>query len=98
MNYGYDLILVKPKLNKTKVIIIVLILLVIIGLSIFAGIEFAKYSKQKKIELEQARIAKIEEERIAEEKRQEELRIKAEQERIDGLKNLQNFTEEQMQQ
>ena len=97
MYYGYDLILVKPKLNKIKVIIIILILIAVVAMAILGGIQFAKYKKQKQIEQENIRLAKLEEERIAEEKRQEELRIKAEQERIEGLKNLESFSEEQMQ-
>ena len=93
----YDLILVKPKLNKKKVFILILILLVLIGISIFGRIEFAKLKKQRQIELENLRLAKLEEERIAEEKRQEELRFKQEQERIENLKNLSDFSEEQKQ-
>lgn len=94
MYYGYDLVLVKPKLNKTKIAIIVILAIIVVVLSCFGGVQYAKYRKEKEIQQEMAR---IEQERIEEEKRQEEIRKKEEEERIEGLKNLESFSEEQIQ-
>ena len=91
MLYNYELIEVKPKLNKKKVFLLILIVLIIIGLSIYSAIKTAEYQNEKQMEIEQAKIEeeqrKIEEERIAEEARKE----------AEKLKNANAFTEEQMQ-
>ncbi len=87
MYYPYNLTIVKPKINKWKILIVVLVVLVIIALSIYGGIKCAKYKNNKKIE----------------EQIQKEKEILEEQERIEKekeakrLKNLSNLTEEQMQ-
>lgn len=98
MYYNYDLIVVKPRANKKKIIIIVLIVLAVIALSIYGGIQFAKYinvrniaiaeenKRQEQIRLEQEKIE--EQKRIEEEKRIEEAK---------RLKNSQALTEEQIQ-
>lgn len=91
MLYNYELIEVKPKLNKKKVFFLILIVLIIIGLSIYSAIKTAEYQDEKQMEIEQARIEeeqrRLEEERIAEEARKE----------AEKLKNANAFTEEQMQ-
>lgn len=90
MLYNYGLIEVKPKINKKKVFFIIIIMLIIIALSIYSAIKLAQYQKQKKIDIEKA---KIEEEMKKEEERlQEELEKEAKR-----LKNANPFTEEQMQ-
>lgn len=91
MLYNYELIEVKPKLNKKKVFLLILIVLIIIGLSIYSAIKTAEYQNEKQMEIEQAKIEeeqrRLEEERIAEEARKE----------AEKLKNANAFTEEQMQ-
>ena len=90
MLYNYGLIEVKPKINKKKIFFIIIIMLIVIALSIYSAIKLAQYQKQKKIDIEQA---KIEEEiRKEEERLQEELEKEAKR-----LKNANPFTEEQMQ-
>lgn len=90
MLYNYGLIEVKPKINKKKIFFIIIIMLIVIALSIYSAIKLAQYQKQKKIDIEQA---KIEEEMKKEEERlQEELEKEAKR-----LKNANPFTEEQMQ-
>ena len=90
MLYNYGLIEVKPKINKKKIFFIIIIMLIVIALSIYSAIKLAQYQKQKKIDIEQA---KIEEEiRKEEERLQEELEKEAKR-----LKNANSFTEEQMQ-
>lgn len=90
MLYNYGLIEVKPKTNKKKIFFIIIIMLIVIALSIYSAIKLALYQKQKKIDIEQA---KIEEEMKKEEERlQEELEKEAKR-----LKNANPFTEEQMQ-
>lgn len=87
MLYSYEVIDVKPKLNKKKVFICILILLIIIALSIYGGIYFAKKNKEEIVANEQEKI-KIE----------EEVKLKEEQKREqERLKNSQPFTEEQIQ-
>jgi len=91
MLYPYELIEVKPKINKKKTFFLILIVLIIIALSIYSAIKLADYKKQKQIETEQAKIEeekKIEQERIIAEE------AKKQQEK---LKNANAFTEEQMQ-
>lgn len=89
MLYNYGLIEVKPKINKKKIFFIIIIMLIVIALSIYSAIKLAQYQKQKKIDIEQA---KIEEEMKKEEERlQEELEKEAKR-----LKNANPFTEEQM--
>lgn len=91
MLYNYELIEAKPKLNKKKIFFLILIVLIIVALSIYCAIKVAEYQNKKQIQIEQARIVeeqrKIEEERIAEEARKE----------AEKLKNVNPFTEEQMQ-
>ena len=91
----YDLIVVKPKVNKKKIIALIIILLIIISLAVYGGIRLAqhiKYVNDMKIAEENAR---LEQERIEEEKRLEEIR-KAE-EGAKRLKNSQPLSEKQMQ-
>ncbi len=93
MLYPYEVVDIKPKLNKKKVFFVMLIVL-IIALSICSAIILAKQKHQKEMEVEQA---KIEAERLeAERIRQEELKVQQEKEaRIAKATNP--FTEEQMQ-
>ncbi len=86
MYYPYNLTVVKPKINKWKILIIVLIVLVIIALSIYGGIKYAKYKNDKKLE----EALKKEQEQLEEQKRIEE-----EKEAI-RLKNSKSLTQEQM--
>ena len=91
MLYNYGLIEVEPKINKKKIFFIIIIVLIVIALSIYSAIKLVEYQKQKKIDIEQA---KIEEElRKEEERLQEEL----EKKEAKRLKNVNPFTEEQMQ-
>lgn len=90
MLYPYELVDVKPKLNKKKIIFLIIIVLIIIVLSVYSAIKLAEINKQKQIQIEQAKIEeekRIEQERIAEELRKEQ----------EKLKNANPFTEEQMQ-
>lgn len=90
MFYNYELIEVKPKLNKKKVFFLILIVLIITALSIYSGIKAAEYEKEKQLKLEQEKIEeqqRIEAEIIAEEQRKKE----------EQLKKLNPFTEDQMQ-
>ena len=96
MLYPYEVVDIKPKLNKKKVFFVILIVLVI-ALSICSAIILAKQKHQEEMELEQA---KIEEERLeAERIRQEELRVQQEKEEKEAriAKITNPFTEEQMQ-
>ncbi len=86
MYYPYNLIVVKPKMNKWKIFIVVLIVLVIILLSIYGGIKYAKYMKDKKIEQELQK----EQEIIEEQKRIEQ------EKQAKRLKNANPLTQEQM--
>lgn len=91
MLYNYGLIAVKPKINKKKIFLVILIVLVIIALSIYTAIKYAKYKHEQnlkeQIEIENAEInAKIEEEKRIEEEKEAK-----------RLKNANPFTEEQMQ-
>lgn len=86
MLYNFEMIEVKPKLNKKKVFFIILIVL-IIALSIYGAIKIVQCRKQKKIE-EQEQIIESQQ-RLEEIKRQEEETKK--------LKNANLFTEQQMQ-
>ena len=87
MYYDYNVTIVKPKKKKWKIILIVVIVLVILALSIYGGIKYAEYKKNKEIE-----------EQIKKEQQllEEQKRIEAEKEAI-RLKNANNLTEEQMQ-
>lgn len=91
MLYPYELIEVKQKINKKKIIFLILIVLVIMLLSIYSAIKLAENQNKKQIEIQQAKLIeeqKIkEQERIAEEARKEQ----------EKLKNANPFTEEQMQ-
>lgn len=102
----YDLIIVKPKINKKKIaILFIIIALLIITVSILLGIKFAEIREEQIIAEKNAKIEqlRIEEERRLEEKRQEELRI-AEEKRQEELKLAEErkrksrdpFTEEQL--
>ncbi len=86
MYYPYNLTIVKPKINKWKIFIVVLIALVIILLSIYGGIKYAKYMKDKKLEQELQK----EQEIIEEQKRLEQ------EKEAKRLKNANTLTEEQM--
>lgn len=90
MFYNYELIEVKPKLNKKKVFFLILIVLIITALSIYSGIKAAEYEKEKQLKLEQEKIE--EQQRIEAEIIDKEQRKKEEQ-----LKKLKPFTEDQMQ-
>lgn len=89
-NY-YGLTVVNKRVNKLKIALIVLIVIIVVALSTWGGITYARYLNEKKIQEENAR---IEQERIAEEKRQEEIRKAEEAKR---LKNAEPLSEEQMQ-
>lgn len=89
MLYPYEIIEVKPKLNKKKVILLVLIILAIIAISILGAMKFAKYQNDKQIKMEQAKLE--EEKRIEQQKIEEEQKMEQEK-----LKNSKPFTEEQM--
>lgn len=91
MLYPYELIEVKPKLNKKKTFFLILIVLIIVALSIYSAIKLADYKKQKQIEIEQA---KIEEEKKIE---QEKIIAEEAKKQKERLKNANAFTEEQMQ-
>lgn len=86
MLYNFEMIEVKPKLNKKKVFFIILIVF-IIALSIYDAIKIVQYQKQKKIE---------EQEQIIESQRRLE-EIKRQEEEAKKLKNANPFTEQQMQ-
>ena len=96
MLYDYELIEVKPKLNKKKVCIIVLIVIIVISVSIYGAIKYLDYTEGNKqnqdigMDISEEDRIKIEEEnKLAEEKRkQEEKKL---------LINNQPFLEEQMQ-
>lgn len=87
MLYSYEMIELKPKLNKKKVFLIILIMLIIITLSIFGAIKLVEYKIEYKKEIE----------RIEEEKRQEEILLEAQRKEAERLKNANPFTEEQIQ-
>ncbi len=94
MLYPYEIIEVKPKLNKKKVFFTTLIILTIIALSVFGVLQIAYQKKQQ--EIEKARIE--EQAKLEEQRRQEEERLRIEQEKQDRLaKHANPFTEEQMQ-
>lgn len=86
MYYDYNLIVVKPKLKKWKIIIIILIVLIVIALSIYGGIKYAQYKNNEKVQEQ----IKKEQELLEEQKR-----IEAEEE-AKRLKNASTLTEEQM--
>lgn len=89
MLYSYETIDIKPKLNKKKVILLILIVLTIIAVAVYAGIYFYKKNKENQIAKEQEEITRIkieEENKIKEEQRKEQER----------LKNSVPFTEEQI--
>ena len=95
MYNDFDLIKIKPKLNKKKIVITILIVLLIIFISIFSAVKFAEFKHKKEYE----KALQIENERILEEKRIEEERI-AEQQRLEEQqkqKNAKPFNEEQLQ-
>ncbi len=86
MYYPYNLIVVEPKINKWKIFIVVLIVLVIILLSIYGGIKYAKYLENKKFE-----------QQLQKEQEQQEEQKKIEEEKeAKRLKNSKPLTEEQM--
>ena len=90
MLYPYELIEVKPKLNKKKIFFVILIVL-IIALSIYGGLEFTKQQYEKQMEIEQAQIEE-------EQRKQEEERLKEQVEQEARMAKMTNpFTEEQMQ-
>lgn len=86
MYYPYNLTVVKPKINKWKIFIVVLILVVIILLSIYGGIKYAKHMQAKKA---------IEELQKEQEIIEEQKRIEEEKE-AKRLKNASPLTQEQM--
>ncbi|MCI8362084.1 MAG: polysaccharide deacetylase [Clostridia bacterium] len=86
MYYPYNLIVVEPKINKWKIFIVVLIVLVIILLSIYGGIKYAKYIENKKFE-----------QQLQKEQEQKEEQKKIEEEKeAKRLKNSKPLTQEQM--
>lgn len=86
MYYPYNLIVVEPKINKWKIFIVVLIVLVIILLSIYGGIKYAKYIENKKFE-----------QQLQKEQEQQEEQKKIEEEKeAKRLKNSKPLTQEQM--
>ena len=99
MNYSYDVIVVKPKINKKKIILLILIFFVIVSLSIFAGIKFTQYKNAKKVEendrIEQEKIeqAKLEEQRLEEIELEKEMRKKKSSEPLseEQLKSIENI-------
>lgn len=86
MYYPYNLIVVKPKINKWKIFIIVLIALIIILLSIYGGIKYAKYIENKKLEQQLKK----------EQEQQEEQRKIEEEKEAKRLKNSKPLTDEQI--
>lgn len=86
MYYSYNLTVVKPKINKWKVFIIVLIVLVVLLLSIYGGIKYAKYINDKKNKEELQK----EQEQLEEQKRIEE------EKEAKRLKNSKDLTQEQI--
>lgn len=90
MLYNYELIEVKPKLNKKKIFFFILIVLVIVALSIYSAMKLAKRENQKQKEEQIA----IEQAKLQEEKIKEEERLAKEAKR---QINENPFTEEQMQ-
>ncbi len=94
MLYPYEIIEVKPKLNKKKVFFVAFILLAIIAISVFGVLQIAYQKKQQEIER-----AQIEEQaKLEEQRRQEEERLRIEEEKQKRLAIHTNpFTEEQMQ-
>lgn len=86
MYYPYNYTVVEPKINKWKIFIVVVIILVIILLSIYGGIKYAKYMKNKKLEEE------IQKEQVIIE---EQKRIEEEKD-AKRLKNSKPLTEDQM--
>lgn len=88
MYYPYNLTVVKPKINKWKVFLIVVIVLAIILLSVYGGIKYAKYIKDKK----QAEEIQKEQEMLEEQKRIEE------EKEAKRLKNSKPLTEQQIRQ
>ena len=93
MLYPYEVIEVKPKLNKKKVFFAILIIIAIIALAIFYAFQLVEHKREQEIEKE-----KIEEQARIEERRQEEERLKEEQKKEEQLSKVTNpFTEEQMQ-
>lgn len=86
MYYPYNLIVVKPKINKWKIFIVVLIVLVVILLSIYGGIKYAKYIENKKLEQQLQK----------EQEQQEEQRKLEEEKEAKRLKNSKPLTQEQI--
>ncbi len=90
MYYQYNFTVAKRKEKKWKIVLIAIIMITVIALSIYSGIQCAKYLKEKKI----AEIQRLEEEqKIKEKEEQERLAIEAEKKR---LKNANALTEEQI--
>lgn len=87
MNYGYEIVSIKPKINKWKIILVISIVLIVIALSIYGGIKYAQYKNNEKIQ---------EQIRKEQELLEEQKRIEAEKE-AKRLKNSKTLTEEQMQ-
>lgn len=96
MLYNYELIKVEPKLNKKKVFFTILIVLIILALSIYGALEFAKQQHQKQLAIEQEKQAQIEEQQRQEEERLKEEAKQAEKEARIAM-HTNPFTEEQMQ-
>lgn len=90
MLYNYEVIEVKPKINKKKIFFCILILLAVIAISIYSAMELAKRQNQKQKEEQMA----IEQVKLEEERRKEEERLVKEAKR---QINENPFTEEQMQ-
>lgn len=91
----YDLIVVKPKMNKKKIALLIIILLIVVALAVYGGIKLAGHVKDKKMAEEKERLEKEIAAKIEEEKRQEEIRKALEEAK--RLKNSEPLTEEQMQ-
>lgn len=100
MYYNYDLTMITPKKKRWKIVVIVLIVLTIIGMSIFAGIEYAKYVKDKKEEeqliLEEQKIQ--EQNRIAEEAEKKRLKnsLPLAEEQIQSVENIYSSEEKRV--
>lgn len=86
MYYIYDLIVAKPKMKKWKIVLIIFIALFIISISIYGGIQYAKYKNNKKMQ---------EALRIEQEQLEEQRKIEQEKE-AKRLKNANPLTEEQI--
>lgn len=91
MNYGYEIVPIKPKINKWKIILVILIVLIITALSIYGGIKYAEQKNNEQIQKQMQEQIRKEQELLEEQKRIEQ------EKEAKRLKNASTLTEEQMQ-